>query len=175
MSVSLVMMVAALTYCMCSLVNFKDNLPSPIFSFLQSVRRPCYLRYVVRHSTSMHAVYKLVRFYEPSSRAAYNATRATLTVFSAFLCIFLSYIVNQTHRHVAIIAFLLLLGTFGVGIRCFHDFDRGLQSSKVNCQHSFFFLLSGLILKFKLSRSIPTQTHQAKVISKPIRGCERGR
>jgi len=58
-------------------------------------------------------VYKLVRFYEPSSRAAYNATRATLTVFT-------------------IVAFLLLLGTFGVGIRCFRDFDRGLLSSKVN-------------------------------------------
>jgi len=58
-------------------------------------------------------VFKLVRFYEPSTRATYNGTRATLTVFT-------------------IIALLLLLGTFGVGIRCFHDFDRGLQSSKVN-------------------------------------------
>jgi len=58
-------------------------------------------------------VYKLVRFYEPSSEAAYETTRATLTVFT-------------------IIAFILLLGTCGVGIRCFSDFDRGLQSSKVN-------------------------------------------
>jgi hypothetical protein len=57
--------------------------------------------------------YKLVRFYQPSSRAAYDTTRGTLTVFT-------------------IIAFLLLLGTFGVGIRCFRDFDRGLLSSKVN-------------------------------------------
>jgi len=73
MSVSLVMMVAALTY----------------------------------------FVYKLVRFYEPSSRAAYDTTRATLTVFT-------------------IIAFILLLTSFAVGIRCFRDFDRGLLSSKVN-------------------------------------------
>ena len=47
---------------------------------------------------------------------------------------------DLTHRHVAIIAFLLLLATFGVGIRCFRDFDRGLLNSKVNCQRSFFLL-----------------------------------
>jgi len=35
---------------------------------------------------------------------------------------------------VAIIAFLLLLGTFAVGVRCFRDFDRGLKTSKVHCQ-----------------------------------------
>jgi len=58
-------------------------------------------------------VYKLVRFHAPSSRDAYNTTRATLTVFT-------------------IIAFLLLLGTFAVGIRCFTDFNRGLLNSKVN-------------------------------------------
>jgi len=58
-------------------------------------------------------LYKLVRFYEPSSRDQYLTTRATLTVFT-------------------IVAFLLLFGTFGVGLRCFSDFDRGLQSSKVN-------------------------------------------
>jgi len=57
--------------------------------------------------------YKFVRFYEPSSRAAYDTTRGTLSVFT-------------------IIAFLLVLGTFGVGIRCFRDFDRGLLNSKVN-------------------------------------------
>jgi hypothetical protein len=80
--------------------------------------------------------------------------------------------IGLTHQHVAIIAFLLLLGTFIVGIRCFRDFDRGLQSSKVNCQHSFF-LLSDLILKLKLSRSIPTRTYEPKTISKPVRSCER--
>ncbi|KAJ3725975.1 hypothetical protein C8R42DRAFT_761664 [Lentinula raphanica] len=60
-------------------------------------------------------VYKLVRFYEPSSRDQYNTTRATLTVFT-------------------IVAFLLLFGTFVVGLRCFSDFDRGLLPSKVHGQ-----------------------------------------
>ncbi|KAF8163287.1 hypothetical protein B0H34DRAFT_694846 [Crassisporium funariophilum] len=58
-------------------------------------------------------LYKLVRFYQPVSRDAYDTTRASLTVFT-------------------IIAFVLLLATFAVGLRCFSDFDRGLQSSKVN-------------------------------------------
>ncbi|KAJ3987315.1 hypothetical protein F5890DRAFT_1578052 [Lentinula detonsa] len=59
--------------------------------------------------------YKLVRFYEPSSRDQYNTTRATLTVFT-------------------IVAFLLLFGTFTVGLRCFSDFDRGLLPSKLHGQ-----------------------------------------
>ncbi|KAF4615227.1 hypothetical protein D9613_003035 [Agrocybe pediades] len=58
-------------------------------------------------------LYKLVRFYEPSSRDQYLSTRATLTTFT-------------------VVAFLLLLGTFGVGLRCYSDFDRGLISSKVH-------------------------------------------
>ncbi|GJE95127.1 hypothetical protein PsYK624_113080 [Phanerochaete sordida] len=57
--------------------------------------------------------YKLVRFYEPSSREQYQTTRATLTVFT-------------------IVAFLLLFATFAVGLRCFADFDKGLQSSKTH-------------------------------------------
>jgi len=58
-------------------------------------------------------LYKLVRFYQPSSRARYETTRATLTIFT-------------------IVAFILLFATFAVGLRCFADFDRGLQASKVN-------------------------------------------
>jgi hypothetical protein len=58
-------------------------------------------------------LYKLVRFYERSSREQYVTTRATLTVFT-------------------ITAFVLLLGTFAVGLRCFSDFGRGLISSKVH-------------------------------------------
>ncbi|KAF8212254.1 hypothetical protein K438DRAFT_2010509 [Mycena galopus ATCC 62051] len=58
-------------------------------------------------------LYKLVRIYEPSSREAYATTRASLTIFT-------------------IVAFLLLFATFAVGLRCFADFDRGLQASKVN-------------------------------------------
>jgi hypothetical protein len=58
-------------------------------------------------------LYKLVRFYEPASREQYLTTRATLTTFT-------------------VVAFILLLATFAVGLRCFADFDRGLQSSKVH-------------------------------------------
>jgi hypothetical protein len=58
-------------------------------------------------------LYKLVRFYEPSSREQYTTTRATLTIFT-------------------IVAFILLFATFAVGLRCFADFDRGLQASKMN-------------------------------------------
>jgi len=58
-------------------------------------------------------LYKLVRFYQPSSRDQYATTRATLTIFT-------------------IVAFLLLFLTFAVGLRCFADFDKGLISSKVH-------------------------------------------
>jgi hypothetical protein len=60
-------------------------------------------------------IYKLVRFYEPSSRDQYSTTRDTLTVFT-------------------IVAFLLLFATFVVGLRCFSDFDRGLLPSKTHGQ-----------------------------------------
>lgn len=36
---------------------------------------------------------------------------------------------------VAIAASLLLFATFGVGVRCFADFDKGLQSSKMHGQY----------------------------------------
>ncbi|OSX65033.1 hypothetical protein POSPLADRAFT_1053822 [Postia placenta MAD-698-R-SB12] len=62
------------------------------------------------------SVYKLVRFYAPSSEDQYITTRATLTVFT-------------------IVASLLLFATFGVGVRCFADFDKGLQSSKMHGQY----------------------------------------
>ncbi|KAL0581757.1 hypothetical protein V5O48_000339 [Marasmius crinis-equi] len=59
--------------------------------------------------------YKLVRFYEPASRDQYNTTRASLTIFT-------------------VVAFLLLFGTFAVGLKTFSDFDRGLAESKINGQ-----------------------------------------
>ncbi|KAE9400811.1 hypothetical protein BT96DRAFT_956777 [Gymnopus androsaceus JB14] len=71
---------------------------------------------VVSHLTPCTcSVYKLVRFYEPSSRDQYSTTRDTLTVFT-------------------IVAFLLLFATFAVGLRCFSDFDRGLLPSKSHGQ-----------------------------------------
>ncbi|KAL6308966.1 hypothetical protein BKA93DRAFT_760444 [Sparassis latifolia] len=57
--------------------------------------------------------YKLVRFYEPSSDQQYLSTRATLTVFT-------------------IAASLLLFATFGMGVRCFADFDKSLDKSKLH-------------------------------------------
>ncbi|KAH7916070.1 hypothetical protein BJ138DRAFT_1132286 [Hygrophoropsis aurantiaca] len=64
---------------------------------------------------SMSYLYKLIRFYEPSSQSQYSSTRATLTVFT-------------------IVAFLLLLASFAVGIKCFYDFDKGLHESKTHGQ-----------------------------------------
>jgi len=68
---------------------------------------------VMMLAASSYFLYKLVRIYEPASRDAYATTRASLTIFT-------------------IVAFILLFGTFAVGLRCFADFDRGLQASKVN-------------------------------------------
>lgn len=67
---------------------------------------------VLMLAAQSYFLYKLVRFYEPQSREQYLTTRATLTVFT-------------------IVAFILLFATFAVGLRCFADFDRGLQTSKV--------------------------------------------
>jgi len=66
---------------------------------------------VMMLAAETYFIYKLVRFYEPSSRDQYSTTRDTLTVFT-------------------IVAFLLLFATFAVGLRCFSDFDRGLLPSK---------------------------------------------
>ncbi|KAJ7452443.1 hypothetical protein B0H11DRAFT_2073440 [Mycena galericulata] len=90
MTISLVMMLAALSY-FCK---------TPSASFVVCI-------------TDDDLVYKLVRIYEPSSRAAYATTRASLTTF-------------------IVVAFILLFATFAVGLRCFADFDRGLLASKVN-------------------------------------------
>jgi len=58
-------------------------------------------------------IFKFVRYYEPSTREQYTTTRATLTVFT-------------------ILAFLVDLASFLVGIRCFTDFDKGLRAPKTN-------------------------------------------
>jgi len=58
-------------------------------------------------------IFKFVRFYEPSTKDQYATTRATLTVFT-------------------IIAFLVDLASFLVGIHCFTDFDKGLRAPKTN-------------------------------------------
>ncbi|KAG6335359.1 hypothetical protein ID866_3722 [Astraeus odoratus] len=60
---------------------------------------------------AMTYLYKLVRFYDPASASQYLSTRATLTVFT-------------------IVAFLLLLASFAVGVKCFYDFDKGVYESK---------------------------------------------
>lgn len=71
---------------------------------------------VLMLASQVYFIYKLVRFYAPSSEDQYITTRATLTVFT-------------------IVASLLLFATFGVGVRCFADFDKGLQSSKMHGQY----------------------------------------
>jgi len=58
-------------------------------------------------------LYKLVRFFQPASREQYITTRGSLATFT-------------------IVAFTLLFASFAVGMKCFADFDRGLQQSKVN-------------------------------------------
>jgi len=64
-------------------------------------------------ASETYFVYKLDRFYEPSSEGQYVSTRATLTVFT-------------------IVSILLLLATFGVGLKCFLDFGKGLYESKTS-------------------------------------------
>ncbi|KAG1853705.1 hypothetical protein DFJ58DRAFT_789242 [Suillus subalutaceus] len=60
-------------------------------------------------------LYKLDRFYAPSTEGQYVSTRATLTVFT-------------------VVAFLLLSATLAIGIKCFRDFDKGLYDSKAHGQ-----------------------------------------
>ncbi|KAG1782476.1 hypothetical protein EV702DRAFT_1064710 [Suillus placidus] len=60
-------------------------------------------------------LYKLDRFYAPSTEDQYISTRATLTVFT-------------------VVAFLLLLASLAIGIKCFRDFDKGLHESKAHGQ-----------------------------------------
>ncbi|KIK31225.1 hypothetical protein PISMIDRAFT_26171 [Pisolithus microcarpus 441] len=62
-------------------------------------------------------------FGQPSSEQQYLSTRATLTVFTIF-------------------AFLLLLASFIVGVKCFHDFDKGLHDSKTQELHAVVFFSS---------------------------------
>lgn len=68
---------------------------------------------IVMLAAESYFIYKLVRFYDPNSEAQYETVRATLTTFT-------------------IIAFLLLFATFGIGLRCFADFDKGLLRSKLH-------------------------------------------
>ncbi|KAF4579036.1 hypothetical protein EYR36_000845 [Pleurotus pulmonarius] len=90
MSLSLVIMLAAMSY-----LSTNCDSPSEHWSHL------------------FGPVYKLVRFFQPSSRDQYATTRVSLTIFT-------------------IVAFLILFASFVVGLRCFSDFDQGLDSSKMH-------------------------------------------
>ncbi|KDQ33277.1 hypothetical protein PLEOSDRAFT_1073557 [Pleurotus ostreatus PC15] len=68
---------------------------------------------------AMSYFYKLVRFFQPSSRDQYATTRVSLTIFT-------------------IVAFLILFASFVVGLRCFSDFDQGLDSSKMHGRNSSY-------------------------------------
>jgi len=67
---------------------------------------------VLMVASETYFIYKLVRFFDPSSRDQYTSIRGSLTVFTVCTA-------------------LLLLLTFVVGVRCFADFGRGLKQSKL--------------------------------------------
>jgi len=71
------------------------------------------ISFVMMLAALSYFLYKLIRFYLPSSQALYMTTRASLTVFT-------------------VVAFILVSCTLLVGIRCFSHFDQGLRPSKVN-------------------------------------------
>lgn len=56
-------------------------------------------------------IFKFVRYYSPQTEGQYESTRNTLTFFT-------------------VVAFLLVFSSFGVGLRCFSDFDKGLKDAK---------------------------------------------
>ena len=51
-----------------------------------------------------------------------------------FSALFPTLLHDVSHPSTAIVAFLLLFATFAVGLRCFADFDKGLQTSKTHGQ-----------------------------------------
>ncbi|KIM28655.1 hypothetical protein M408DRAFT_23692 [Serendipita vermifera MAFF 305830] len=57
-------------------------------------------------------IYKLIRVYQPATASVYFQVKGSLTTF-------------------IVVSALLLLFTFGVGIRCFADFGQGLRGSKM--------------------------------------------
>ncbi|TFL07387.1 hypothetical protein BDV98DRAFT_557781, partial [Pterulicium gracile] len=66
---------------------------------------------VLMPAAMSYFLYKLIRFFDRSSRDRYETVVATLTIFT-------------------VTAFLLLFATFAVGLRCLSDFNRGLRPSK---------------------------------------------
>lgn len=79
-------------------------------------------------------VYKLFRFYDPASEAQYETTRATLTVFSGYSMVPGLSLCWHIDPRKAIVSILLLLTTFGIGLKCFSDFGKGLYESKTSGQ-----------------------------------------
>ncbi|EJD44089.1 hypothetical protein AURDEDRAFT_166809 [Auricularia subglabra TFB-10046 SS5] len=67
---------------------------------------------VLMAAAETYFVYKFIRLWIPSSRDRYATTRATLAFF-------------------LIVAFILLISSFFIGIICFKDFDKGLRTPKV--------------------------------------------
>ena len=127
MTFSLFLMLASETYCKLIYCPIPVLITQFFCSWYVVLVGPIY------DPISCVSVYKLVRFYEPSSDGEYITTRATLTVFSEFPLS--SSLVNAIDMFLkAIVAMLLLLATFGVGLRCFSDFGKGLYESKTSGQ-----------------------------------------
>ncbi|OJA21604.1 hypothetical protein AZE42_01658 [Rhizopogon vesiculosus] len=59
-------------------------------------------------------------------------TRALLRAFVRGTICFNSRDVDRLQLYLAVVAFLLLLTTFAIGIKCFRDFDKGLYESKTH-------------------------------------------
>jgi len=104
---------------------------------------------------SFVSVYKLVRFYSPSSEAQYVSTRATLTVFSMYSLLANLSLISTCEPIKAIVAMLLLLATFGVGLKCFFDFGKGLYGSKTSGQSLLGCLSSPLMLLKCVTEYVP--------------------
>lgn len=76
------MMLAAESYCECCLFIHCCLKTVLIFPTVCEYLLSCAHKYLVEK----RVVYKLVRFYQPSSRDQYGTTRATLTIFSTYYC-----------------------------------------------------------------------------------------
>lgn len=114
MSVSLVLMLAAMSY-------------FGTFSF-RSSSSPVLI---------VFTVYKLVRYFQPfinNLPNPYVSTRASLTIFSECLLAVIASYPNNLSPIPAIVALILLFATFAIGLRCFSDFDKGLKDSKTDGQ-----------------------------------------
>lgn len=90
MTASLLMMLAAMSYCKDKFDSLPHRTDIYLCGFSWFLSLCVLLFHGVPNQSSIIAVYKLVRFYEPGSRDQYATTRATLTIFSKYLYLLFS-------------------------------------------------------------------------------------